>query len=201
MKTAIQNCLLCFVLFFAAQMGLSAQNCCPAVSDVVSIPSFPEPERVAGGDSVTFMGFTVINLWGNFKRVWDGKTERTKWQFDLTKDDRYKDFLACVENTESLSSATLTLTLWPGGCRKDPTNLDCGNDLHTDNITLGTLDKVSFREFRSVRGQIVGTITINLLERYTTEQILSQILLYDGKLPMSYADDASVQYARIDLIP
>ncbi|NER51291.1 MAG: hypothetical protein F6J92_32410 [Symploca sp. SIO1A3] len=190
--------ILSVLLIFPVTPAQAQSLCCPSISSRVAQNPIPEPVRVAGGESVVFGPFEATNLWENFQLVGEGLSDRYSWIFDLRTNPNYSDFLSCAS---TLSSATLELTLLPGGCRVQEPPENCGGDIWTDEIKIGTLEATRFSELRELIGQPIGNVHLNLLEKFTPSEILNEVLSSGGVLSMEYQDDAVVQSARIDLVP
>src|SRR5215210_2737937 len=137
----------------------------------------------------------------------DGIDETTTWTFDLTK---HPDF-ASFSTTKPLVSALLTLTL----TSKDPLGLittdlvrieGLGNiclaptassiDQNCIGFIFGTEDEV--RKELSPLGE-PRMIRVELLEFYSSADILGVLSANTGRIPMVYQDDAIVSSAQLDL--
>jgi hypothetical protein len=88
-----------------------------------------------------------------------------------------------------LSSARLTLTLRNGPFAPGPP---------TDLVRIVELPGIQLIPLFIPEAHAVGTIQFELLDVYTSEEILSA--LDDGLVDMAYADDAIVAYAALNLV-
>lgn len=120
--------------------------------------------------------------------VGDGLDEITTWAFDFTQDPNLAPFL----NAESLSSAILTLELTP---------TTTGIDTDTPGIAGEGLPYVISPEVTTLPLFQASTVNINLLDTYSSDQILGALKTGElGKIPMYYGDDALVSFAKIELM-
>ncbi|NJN13670.1 MAG: hypothetical protein HC815_39590 [Richelia sp. RM1_1_1] len=136
------------------------------------------PEKVINGN---------FEISGNNERapiVGDGLDERTWWTFDFT----HNPDISAFQRAQSITSATLTLKLNPRlGVATDTTGIEGLRYVLSSKITNLPLQKVS-------------TITINLLDTYSSEEILNALQKGEfGKFRMYYDDDAIVSFASLKL--
>ncbi len=117
--------------------------------------------------------------------VGDGKNESTFWLFDFTKDSGYATF----DTSTPLASALLTLTLTPEDAL-----------VSTDSVHLGGLPGIATPAIQDLPVGVTSTITIQLLDYYSSAQILGRLVDNAGTPPGYYEDDAIVSYARLDLV-
>ncbi|MEO1433656.1 MAG: hypothetical protein AAFV71_32270, partial [Cyanobacteria bacterium J06633_8] len=117
----------------------------------------------------------------------------SSWKFDLKANPNYSKFISCKSK---IKSATLKLGLM---CPIKHGQI-CGGDIFTDEIKIGTLPKKRLSELHSFIGQPSGVLEVNLLDYFTESEIINQIRLGRGVLPMQYQDDALITYANIDIV-
>jgi hypothetical protein len=140
-------------------------------------PTAVFPESVTNGDFL-LNGNHISTLVG------DGIDDVTTWNFDFTKDPNFRSFSLM----ESLTSAPLTLTLAP----KDGL-------IVTDAVRVGDLPLIT-TPIQILSVGETATITLNLLDYYSSSQILGAFTSAEsGKLPMVYVDDAVVSFAKLEL--
>jgi hypothetical protein len=115
----------------------------------------------------------------------DGIDEQTSWTLDFSEDP---DF-AAFSTADSLASARLTLTLTPKSSL-----------ISFDIVKIDELSGINLAQFQDLPLDTASTIQLELLDFYTSEQIL-EILNQggQGQIPMFYSDDAIVSFARLDL--
>lgn len=113
--------------------------------------------------------------------IGDGLNDTTSWEFDFGTDTD-------LVNGEVLSSALLTLSL----------QTTFGID--TDSFKLAELAAIGPIEIRTLAVGFDGQITIDLLDYYSSADILGQLVggTY-GKLEAIYEDDSIVSFARLEL--
>ena len=142
-------------------------------------PKATRPETVINGD------FEISDNNELAPVVGDGLDERTFWSFDFTQDPQVLAF----QQAESLTEATLTLELRVIG----------GAD--TDVIAIEGLPKyVDSPVIKDLTSNEAKQITINLLDTYTSEEILGALQEGEfGKFGMYYDDDAIVSQASLEL--
>ena len=137
------------------------------------------PETVINGD---------FEISGNNELapiVGDGLDEFTSWTFDFTQDSKVLAF----QGAESITGAKLTLELKAtGGVNTDVTGIE-GLPKYVDSPVIKNLPLNE-----------ISTIEIDLLDTYTSEEILGALQGGDfGKFGMYYDDDAIVSQASLEL--
>jgi hypothetical protein len=138
----------------------------------------PVPTPVINGD-FTIAQPTVVA--GN-NVVGDGINEGTTWTLD------FNPGYASFDTTTPLTSALLTLTLTPGEAF-----------VSSDTFAIATLPSINDP---AVQGLSVGstqTVQVQLLDYYTSSQILTRLTALSGHLDFIYQDDAVVSFSRLEL--
>ena len=137
--------------------------------------SFPDP--LTNGD------FSIApNPGATDKPVGDGGDEETTWTLDFTTDPGFSDF----STSDPLTSALLTLTL----------STCC--DVATDRLKISGLPAFETDLFTGLPPETTQTIDLNLLDFYSSNQILDA-LSPTGTLAFKYEDDALVSFAQLEL--
>lgn len=144
---------------------------------------------IAPGDQQVINGDFLIHENLAAPTTGDGVDEATTWTFDFTADANYAAFAA---SGQPLTTAVLTLTLtqfYPEGPITDLVR------------PVDMFPNIEMPHFLSA-GQ-TGSIQFELLDYYTSSDILAFIDAHNGTMPMIYADDAIVSYAnlRIAMVP
>jgi hypothetical protein len=146
-------------------------------------PTAPSNQPVQNGD---------FRIWANpaAPKTGDGVDEQQTWTFDFTSDPDYP--LA-----GPLLSAKLTLTLRPAqdGIITDLVGIT--DPTFTSFIPPGP---VITPLIQGLPVNVKTTITIELLNFYSSADILTALAANSGKLPMLYHDDAFLSFARLDLV-
>jgi hypothetical protein len=149
----------------------------------------PTPDRLEDAsleDTITNGDFVIRrSAEGTNTTLGDGIDKQTTWTFDFSEDP---DF-AAFPTAEPLTSARLTLTLTP----KSPL-------ITFDIVKIEGLSGINPAQFQGLPIDTASTIQLELLDFYTSEQILE--ILNQGsqeQIPMFYSDDAIVSLARLDL--
>jgi hypothetical protein len=117
--------------------------------------------------------------------VGDGINEVTTWTLDFAGRPGYASFVT----HPPLTSALLTLTLTPGE-----------SFVSTDAFAIGGLPSINSP---AVQGLSVGstqTVQVQLLDYYSSTQILGRLTSLSGKLNFIYQDDAVVSFAELKLV-
>lgn len=140
-------------------------------------PSVTRPEQLINGD------FTITSFSDLAPIVGDGVDERTTWTLDFTQDSEIPSF----HQTGEITSAFLTLELTP----------QLGN--FTDIVGIVGLQPVESLEIRNLPLLETSTVVIDLLEVYSSDEILGALEASAGSIQMFYTDDAIVSLASLDL--
>ena len=114
--------------------------------------------------------------------IGDGSNEGVEWSFNFTGDPGYPTFLG------PLASAHLTLTL-------KPTN----TGITTDIVRILGLPFITTPLIQNLAVGVTSTIDFDLLNFYTSAQVLGSLTSHSGQIPMHYEDDAFVTFAKLDL--
>jgi hypothetical protein len=116
--------------------------------------------------------------------VGDGNDETVTWTFDFTTDPDFPSFPALGP----LTSALLTMTLTPQN-----------GLISTDLFRIDGLTNVITPIIQSLSVGVSSTVSIELLDFYTSADILGVLGAHAGSLPMVYGDDALFTFAQLDL--
>ncbi|HIK32078.1 MAG TPA: PEP-CTERM sorting domain-containing protein [Oscillatoriales cyanobacterium M59_W2019_021] len=137
------------------------------------------PDTVTNGDFLISANDDPDNF-----IIGDGQEENTRWTLDFTQDPNWVAF----STTELLTSAKLTLTL-----------TTCCN-IETDEFRIQTLPSIATPSIQSLPRNTTQTIELELLDFYSSSDILGVFNRNSGGLiPMTYFDDALVSFARLEL--
>jgi hypothetical protein len=114
----------------------------------------------------------------------DGIYESTTWNFDFSQDPNFENFPSAP-----LAFARLELTLVPK------------NSLVALDIVRieGLPDIMSPPQFQNLPVDTPTTVELELLDFYTSDEILEILSSENGQIPMFYADDSIVTSARLQL--
>ncbi len=156
----------------------------------VKEPPFVEAELIVknGIFSITAASFDP----GHIQSLGDGINELTSWDFNFSSDPEFKFF----SSSNPLKTARLNLELTP----KD--NLFATDAFQIDG--LGSIGAGSDADYHSnIFSNLIlnetQMVTLNLLDFYSSIDLLSIYKANNGILPASFADDSVVSYARLDL--
>ena len=137
-------------------------------------------------DTVTNGDFTIVGTPGN-DTVGDSINESTYWSFDFG--ESWSETPG--ETPTRVDAACLTVTLTTNG---DPL-------ITTDSIQIEGLPAMQPPAITDQPSQDSHDVTINLLDHYSSDQILQALDGgQNGGLSMKYEDDAIVSFARLELI-
>src|SRR5215208_1491347 len=114
----------------------------------------------------------------------DGFDDITTWTFDFTKDPGFASF----STSKPLASTLLTLTLTPKHSL-----------VATDTVRIEPLVDIVAPVIQSLPVDQTSTIQLELLDFYSSADILGVLSANGGLIPMSYQDDAIIASARLDL--
>ena len=121
--------------------------------------------------------------------VGDGNNDIVTWSFNFKNAADWAKF----PTSGNLQSASLTLTLSPRNRFVD-----------TDTVSIAGLSKIETSAIRDLDYSLFSlkneTVSINLLNYYTSSQIFGSLSQHDGSIPFVYEDDAVVTYAKLDLV-
>jgi hypothetical protein len=172
-------------------LAIAALACLGAVSNASSITISDEalgsrtPNQTPAGESASVINgdfvITQVAPSPGSPNIGDGLNDTTSWSFDFGTDTN-------LVNGKILFSALLTL------------NLQTTFGIDTDSFTLAGLDAVGPVEIRSLAVGFDGQVSLDLLDYYSSADILAQLVggVY-GQLPVIYEDDSIVSFARLEL--
>jgi len=142
----------------------------------------PFDQNVLNGD------FLILSNLGCVPQVacptGDGSDETTVWTFDFTADPDFPSF----PPGGPLVSAALTLTLTPKN-----------GLITTDLVRIEGLANIITPVIQGLPVDVTSTISLELLDFYSSGDILGILGANAGQLPMVYGDDSIVSFARMDL--
>jgi hypothetical protein len=141
----------------------------------LSPPTASFPNTVTNGDFLIWSGAGIIG---------DGIDEQTSWTFDFTTDPNFASFPASAP----LASALLTLTLTPKAV-----------DINTDIVRIEGFSDVVTAAIQGLPVGVTNTVELELLDFYSSNDILGVFTAGAGQIPMGYGDDAIVSFAQLDL--
>lgn len=120
--------------------------------------------------------------------VGDGSDEQTDWTFDIRQDPSYDTFTALTAAGMRLQRAQMSLTLTPGNI-----------GVETDMLHIAGLPWREVPEIRALPEGVTNTVQFDLLEHYTSGEILHVLASTGGRLGFVYHDDAVVSFASVAL--
>ena len=160
------------------------------IDNVNPVSAFTISDSVSGSVSppVTTTSNTLVN--GDFlitapsrPGVGDGFDEITTWTFDFTS------FLGDIPTSPILNSALFTITITPGS-----------TGVVSDTIAIEGLNPRGIPEIRSTLFGQTNTVVVELLDIYSSEEILGVFSSdVSGELPFIYGDDSVVSFSQLDL--
>lgn len=134
------------------------------------------PDKVYNGD------FTIVGR-EMATHVGDGREERTSWTFDFTPDLQYR----LLSEWLPLTSALLTLTLTPR------------HFAIADTVRIARRRAVVTPLIQGLQVGPTCTIVLQLLDWYSSDEILSCLFDRAGHLQMTYSDNAVISFAQLEL--
>ena len=158
----------------------------PAIASEVS--GSTEPEQLEGAtmdEFVTNGDFRIFLAGGDDTTLGNGKDEVTVWDFDFTQDPQFDSF----STSGTLQSALLSLTLTPQSVRVD-----------SDVIRISGLANITPPAYAGLTENEIATVEVDLLDHYTSEEILGALQEGDGQITMASQDDAIVSAADLTLV-
>jgi hypothetical protein len=120
----------------------------------------------------------------------DGIDELNTWTFDFTTDPDYPV-------AGPLLSAQLTLTVRPGNAGITTDLVGITDPTFTSFIPGGP---VITPVIQSLPVGVTSTVVVQLLNYYTSADILAALSSNNGKLPMMYHDDVILSFAKLELV-
>ena len=161
------------------------------VTDTVTGSLTPEAKSIAWTAEENWVksgGFTYTDInrgtAGTYATLGNGVDDKVTWSFDFTKDSAWATF----PQTGILDLARLTLTLTPKNLL-----------INTDTVQIVGLPGIGTSVIRDLPVNQTKTVSLNLLDSYTSSQILGKLNANSGSLPMAYSDDAIVSLAELEL--
>jgi len=114
----------------------------------------------------------------------DGIDEETTWTFDFTGDPSFPFFSSSLP----LTSALLTLTLTPGDVL-----------INTDVVLIEGLAQITTSKIQTLPVGLTSTIYLQLLDFYSSADILRVFTGNADKIPMRYGKNAIISSAQLEL--
>jgi hypothetical protein len=148
-------------------------------------PTAPGPQAVQNGDF-------LINANNLAPTTGDGNDEQNTWQFNFNADPNYPV-------PGPLLSAKLTLTVRPGSSGGIVTDLVGITTDATFSAFIGA-GPVATPLLQNLPVNVTSTVSIELLNHYSSADILATLAANGGHLPMLYHDDVFLSYARLELV-
>ena len=135
------------------------------------------PNTVVNGDFTNSQATIVLG----YDIVGDGINEDTTWTLN------FNPGYASFDTASPLGSALLTLTLTPGE-----------SFVSSDTFAIAGLSSISDPAIQGL--SVVGstrTVQIQLLDYYTSTQIITSLNAHSGRLDFVYQDDAVVSFSKL----
>ena len=161
------------------------------ITDTVTGSLTPEAKSIAWTAEENWVksgGFTYTDVdrgtKGTYATLGNGVDDKVTWSFDFTKDSAWANF----PHTGILDLARLTLTLTPKNVL-----------VNTDTVQIVGLPGIATSVIQGLTVNQTQTVSLNLLDSYTSSQILGKLNANSGSLPMAYSDDAIVSLAELEL--
>jgi hypothetical protein len=163
-----------FLIPSAEAAAITATSLGSVSPQLVAYPGF-----VVNGDFLIF-GSAEAPVAG------DGIDDYTVWHFQFHTDPGYSTFDFSVP----LSSAWMTVTL----TAKDPA-------VSNDQFWIEEMHDhpIQTAELESLPPGVTATLQFQLLDFYTSGEVIGSLLANNGELPMRYHDDALISYASLTL--
>jgi hypothetical protein len=158
----------------------------PAItSQAVGSETPPQISNPTPGDVVENGDFSIFPINGETDVLGDGVNEVTLWDLDFTQDPAFEDF----PTTTPLESARLTITLTPGSL-----------NFFEDYIRLGDLEMMNPPIYADLPLGTPSTVELELLDFYSSQDILDALTEGEGFISMSSGDNAIVSSAELMLV-
>jgi hypothetical protein len=167
-----------------ASGSASAQTITATAVGSETPPIVPPDQSEQNGD---------FRIWANFPgapATGDGIDEKTSWTFDFTSDPDYPI-------SGPLLSAKLTLTVRPGNAGITTDFVAVSDPTFTFIIPGGP---VNTPLIQSLPVGIKSTVVIELLNYYSSADILAALASNGGHLPMFHHDDVILSFAELELV-
>jgi hypothetical protein len=172
------------LLAVMAMLLLAGAGRAGAESIVACATGSATPKTATAPGSIVNGDFTISQsgiIDGN-SVVGDGINEETAWTLNF--DPGYASFDTAVP----LASALLTLTLTPGEAF-----------VSSDTFAILGLPSINSSAVQDSKVDMTQTVQIQLLESYTSAQILDDLKSLSGRLNFEYQDDAVISFASLEL--
>jgi hypothetical protein len=166
-----------------ASGSASAQTITATATGSESLRPVPKDQTLQNGD------FLIAANLGGFV-TGDGIDEKNTWTFDFTPDPDYPV-------PGPLLSAKLTLTLRPGNAGITTDFVAITDPTFTFIIPGGP---VNTPIIQALPVGVTSTVVIQLLNHYSSADILAALSSNNGKIPMLYHDDAILSFAKLELV-
>jgi hypothetical protein len=144
------------------------------------------PEQVPNattGDSITNGDFTILAGRDN-STIGDGIDEITTWDFDFSADPQFSNF----PTSGTLESARVTLTLTPKAAL-----------VSGDIIRISGLADINPPAYAELTQDTTSTVEVELLDFYSSEEVLGALTSDSGQITMVSLDDTIVSEAELFL--
>jgi hypothetical protein len=125
--------------------------------------------------------FTYSAPWPN-SMIGNGLDESVEWVFDFSADPKYGAF------SGPLSAARLVLTVTP-----------THNLVSNDVVRILGLADINSPQMQGLPIGVASTVTVNLLNFYTSAEILNELTTQSGRIRMHYEDDSLITLASLEL--
>jgi hypothetical protein len=178
-------------LALAALAALIALPAAAGAQTITATAMGADPPPTAPGNQPVVNGDFLLNANNLAPTTGDGNDEQITWFFDFTPDPNYP-------LSGPLVSAKLTLTLRPGNSGGIVTDLVAIAKDGTFAALIGP--PVNTPAIQNLPIGITTTVVVDLINYYSSADILATLAANGGRLPMIYHDDAFLSYARLELI-
>jgi hypothetical protein len=173
------------LLAVMAMLLLAGAGRAGAESIVACATGSATPKTATAPGSIVNGDFTISQsgiIDGN-SVVGDGINEVTTWTLDFNPGG-----YASFDTALPLASALLTLTLTPGEAF-----------VSSDTFAILGLPSINSSAVQDSKVDMTQTVQIQLLESYTSAQILDDLKSLSGRLNFEYQDDAVISFASLEL--
>jgi hypothetical protein len=140
-------------------------------SDIVPVNNLAQ-KSLKNGD------FLIQRIPSDLEALGDGKNDRTWWDFDFSS--------TLTSITDTLNSAFLSLTLTPQ------------TNSYNDGVKIRGFDFIT-EPFANLQLGQTQTVNLNLLDYYSSTELISYFNDRGGLIKMEYVDDALVSDAALTL--
>jgi hypothetical protein len=184
-RAALGAAALAAIVLVVTPTGAAAQTITAVAKGADPPPNAPGNQPVVNGDF-------LINANPPAPITGDGNDEPITWMFDFTPDPNYPV-------PGPLVSARLTLTVRPGSSGGIVTDLVGITTDGTFTAFIGA-GPVTTPAIQSLPVNVTSTVVIELLNYYTSADILATLGANGGRIPMLYHDDVFLSYAKLELV-